>query len=128
MRYLRELAVFGAWASAAFLILFCLAWAVGSPFGLDARRAAWLAVVFLSFWLPGLANLYIAVTGSALRGGEWPCSRVLAGVRAFGILLCSATLTVPLVAPGLFLPYGILFGVVGMVLAWCTLFLEHRRA
>src|SRR2546423_962136 len=53
MRFLFELAVFGVIASIAFAVVFGLTWAVGSPFGLDGKRAALFAAVFLCFVVGG---------------------------------------------------------------------------
>lgn len=125
MRFLFELAVFGVIASVAFAIVFGVTWAVGSPLGLEGRQAALFAAVFLYFWLPAFANVHIAVRGC---GGESPRARVCAGVRAFGMLVCSAVLTAPLVASGFSLAYGVLLFVAGSVLWWGSCFFEDRCA
>jgi hypothetical protein len=124
MRFLHELAVFTAILCIAFAIVFVVAWAVGSPLGLDGRRAALLAGVFLCFWLPAFANVHIGVTGGR---GESSRDRVCAAIRAFGMLVCSAVLTARLVAPGLGLWYCVPMLIGGCVLSWGTLFFENKK-
>jgi hypothetical protein len=123
MRFLFELAVFGAIAGVAFAIVFATTWAIGSPFGLDGGRAALLAGVFLCFWLPAFANVHIAVTGS---GGESRRERVCAGVRAFGMLLCSAVLTAPMVASRLSWSLSVPLLLAGQVFWWGSCAFEDR--
>jgi hypothetical protein len=90
MRFLFELAVFAVLAGIAFCIVFGITWAVGSPFGLDAGRAGLLALLVLCFWFPAFANVHIAAGGS---GGQSVRERICASVRAFGMLVCSAILS-----------------------------------
>jgi hypothetical protein len=124
MRFLFELTVFGVIATIAFAIVFSITWAVGSPFGLDGRRATLFAVVFLCFWLPAFANVHIAVSGS---DGESRRARVCAGVRAFGMLMCSAVFAAPLVVSRFSLAVGApLF--VGSLFWWGSCFFEDRLA
>ncbi|OWK45767.1 hypothetical protein [Fimbriiglobus ruber] len=123
MRFLFELAVFGVIAGVAFAVVFSLTWAVGSPFGLESKRAALFAGVFLCFWLPAFANVHIAVSGS---GGESGRERVCAGVRAFGMLVCSAVLTAPLAASGFTWSLGIPLFLAGQVFWWGSCFFEDR--
>jgi hypothetical protein len=91
MRFLQELAVFAAMAAVAFAIIFTFACIVGSPFGLRPTGAAILAVLALGFWFPAFANVHIAVGGDDAQLN----ARVCAAIRAFGMLLCSAVLTAP---------------------------------
>jgi hypothetical protein len=121
MRFLFELAVFGVIASIAFGVVFGFTWAVGSPFGLDAGRAALSAGVFLCFWLPAFANVHVAVSGSR---GESLTGRACAGVRAFGMLVCSAVLTAPLAGSGFSWSLCVPLFLVGQVFWWGSCFFE----
>jgi hypothetical protein len=123
VRFLFELAVFGVIAGIAFAVVFGLTWAVGSPFGLDRGRAGVLAVVFLCVWLPAFGNVHIAVGGS---GGESGRERMCAGVRGFGMLLCSAVLTAALVASGFSWPVGVPLFLGGQVFWWGSCVFEDR--
>ena len=114
MRFLYELAVFGAMAAVAFGIVFAVAWAVGSPFGLEPTGAAMLAALALCFWLPAFANVHIAVGGD----GAKPRARVSAAIRAFGMLLCSAVLTAPVVTIGLSFAFGVPLFIFGSLCWW----------
>jgi hypothetical protein len=113
MRFLHELAVFGAMAAVAFAIVFAVAWTVGSPFGLEPTGAAILAALVLCFWLPAFANVHIAVGGD----GAKPRARVSAAIRAFGMLICSAVLAAPVVTIGVSFGLGVPLFVFGS-LCW----------
>jgi hypothetical protein len=125
MAFLLELGVFGVIASLAFAVIFALTWAVGSPFGLAGRHAAWLAVAFLGICLPAFANVHIAVRGS---DGASARARACAAVRAFGMLVCAAVLTAPLTAPGLSFRYAVALFIGGSVLWWGSCFWEDKPA
>ena len=84
IRFLFELAVFSVIAAIAVGVIFILALAAGSPFDIRPSQAAAIAIVAVVFWFPAFVNVHIAVTGKSRR------SRILAAVRAFGMLLCSA--------------------------------------
>jgi hypothetical protein len=114
MRFLQELAVFGVMAAVAFAIVFAVAWAVGTPFGLEPNGAAILAALVLCFWLPAFANVHIAVGGD----GAKPRARVSAAIRAFGMLLCSAVLTAPVVTIGVSLALGVPLFAFGSLCWW----------
>jgi hypothetical protein len=122
MRYLFELAVFGTLAGIAFGVLFGVTWVAGLPFGLDPWQAALFAAVILCFWLPAFSNVYIAANGS---GGESCRERAMAGIRAFGMLICSAVLTVHLVRPDLSWSLGVLVFLTGQVFWWGSCLVER---
>ena len=84
MRFLFELAVFLVIAAIAVGVIFILALVADSPFDVRPSQAAAIAFVAVAFWFPAFANVHIAVTGKSQR------IRVLAVVRAFAMLLCSA--------------------------------------
>jgi hypothetical protein len=85
-----------------------------------------LALLFLSFWVPAFANVHLAVSSEFV---DSRMTRIAAVVRAFGMLLCSAALAVPVV--GLISPRAAvlvpLFFVAGLVLSLGSCFFGHRR-
>lgn len=123
MRFLFELGVFGVIAGIAFVMVFGVTLALGSPLGLDVRGAALLAGLILVFWLPAFGNVHIAVSGH----DESPRARVCAGVRAFGMLLSSAVLTAPVVTSGFSWWLGGPLLLVGQVCWWGSCLFESRR-
>jgi hypothetical protein len=121
VRFLIELTLHSVFVAMASAFVFGVIWALGSPFGLQPRGAALFVLVLIGFWSPALAGVYIAVSGS---GGESHEERIYAGVTGFGLLVCSAVLTIPLIAT-VSREVGLLLFFVGSVLWWTWTFFSY---
>jgi hypothetical protein len=100
-------------AAIAFGIVFIVVSALGIPFGIRSSHAVLLTILALVFIFPAFINVHIAI---AAPDKESLKSRICAARRAFGMLLCAATvysgasfrIAVPLFLLGIVLNFGTL--------------------
>ena len=115
MRLLFELAIFAVIAIAALAVGALILWLFGRPFELHFKDSLLLSIIALCFIFPAAANLWIMFRGTATERGP---VRVTAGVRGFGMLICSVALLLKFTNPSVELRHFLTIFGIGIILWW----------